>query len=78
MNGMQYTIKIEDTDPMGNSIIAMLKELAKEHSFLHVEPIQAEVEENIVRELESRYEYVMKNPEEGDSWENVKVRLLAK
>ena len=75
---MQYTIKIEDTDPMGNSIIAMLKELAKEHSFLHVTPMQAEVEENIVRELESRYEYVLKNPEEGDSWENVKARLLAK
>ncbi len=75
---MQYTIKIEDTHPMGNSIIAMLKELAKEHSFLNVTPSQAEVEENIVRELESRYEYALKNPEEGDSWENVKARLLAK
>jgi hypothetical protein len=56
----------------------MLKELAKEHSFIDIEPIDSNVQENIVQELQSRYEYVIKHPEEGDSWENVKKRLLSK
>lgn len=75
---MQYTIKIEDSDPMGNSIIKLLKELAKKHSFLNVSVSEDRVEENIVKELNSRYEHLLENPEEGDSWENVKARLLSK
>lgn len=75
---MHYTIKIDDTDPMAHSIINMLKELAKEHSFLDISISDSQVQENIVKELEARYEHVLNNPEEGDSWENVKKRLAAK
>jgi hypothetical protein len=75
---MYYTIKIDDTNPMAHSIINMLKELAKEHSFVDISTTDSEIQENIVQELESRYEQVLKNPEEGDSWENVKKRLLSK
>lgn len=75
---MYYTIKIDDSEPMAQSIINMLKELAKEHSFLDISSSESQLQDNIVEELNARYEYVMKNPEEGDSWENVKRRLLSK
>lgn len=75
---MQYTINIEDSDPMGNHIIGLLKELAKEYACLEVAPMISTIEENIANELDSRHKYVLENPEKGDSWENVKARLLAR
>lgn len=75
---MHYTIKIDDADPKAKSIINMLKELAKDYSFLDISASGSHIQDNIIQELESRYEHVLKNPEEGDSWENVKKRLLSK
>ena len=75
---MEYTIKIEDSSPIAKSIINMLKELAKEHPFLDISFSVSEVQNTIVEELEARYKFVMENPEEGDSWEDVKKRLLSK
>ena len=75
---MHYTIKIDDTDPMALSIVNMLKELAKEHAFLDISTSDSKVQDNIAEELEARYEHVLRNPEEGDSWENVKKRLMSK
>lgn len=75
---MHYTVNIDDTEPMAQSIINMLKELAKEHSFLDISISQSQIQDNIIEELEARYEHVLNNPEEGDSWENVKKRLLSK
>ncbi|WP_147384338.1 hypothetical protein [Maribellus luteus] len=54
----------------------MLKELSREYEFMSVHPEEAHVEENIANELDARYDFVVKNPNEGDSWEEEKKRLL--
>ena len=73
---MDYTIKISDTSPKAKSIINMLKELSEDYSFLTVSEDTHEVEENILRELDARYEYMKKHPEDGESWETVKKDLM--
>ena len=74
---MQYTVHIDDSSPVGQSIVSLLKELAREYEFVTVLPSDSDVEKNIVNELKSRYGLVVENPEAGDSWEAVKKRLLA-
>ena len=56
----------------------MLKQLAKDYSFLNIQKIEENTDENIAKELESRYQYVSENPENGKSWEEVKNKLLGK
>lgn len=75
---MHYTINIDDSDPMAKSIINMLKEFAKTHSFVDISASENEIQKNIAEELDARLDYIQKNPYEGDSWENVKKRLLSK
>ena len=73
---MQYTVHIDDSNPVAKSIISLLKELARENEFVSVLPSDSNVDENIVKELRSRYEFVEENTDAGDSWEVVKKRLL--
>ncbi len=73
---MNFTIKIDDSNPKAKSIINLLRELAKDYSFLSIEE-DVGLSENIVQELESRYQYVIENPEDGKSWEEVKKNLLS-
>lgn len=75
---MQYIVQIEDSDPVAQSIVRLLKELARDYEFVTVLPTDSNVDENIVNELQSRYEFVRENSEAGDSWEEVKKRLLSK
>lgn len=58
----------------------MLKALAVDYPFLQIYEDDAypELTEEQQKELERRYEYVLKNPSEGKSWEEVKRNLLSK
>ena len=80
---MTYTIKINQTGPQAQSIIEMLKALAKDYDFLQIyeepefdtsNPLTTEQK----KELDSRTDYVMKNPTDGKSWEEVEKDLLSK
>ncbi len=73
---MNFTIKNDDSNPKAKSKINLLRELAKDYSFLSIEE-DVGLSENIVQELESRYQYVIENPEDGKSWEEVKKNLLS-
>ena len=75
---MNFIIKINDSTPKAKSIVRMLKELAKDYSFLEVSSENNELSENVLEELEARYNYVLENVEEGKSWEEVKSSLLSK
>ena len=75
---MNYTIKINDNNPKASSIINMLKELANDYQFLNICEEDSELSEVMEKELESRYKYVIKNPDVGKSWEEVKNNLLEK
>jgi len=74
---MHYTVHLDDSNPVAKRIVSLLKELSRDNEFVTILPSDSNVEENIVNELKSRYEYVEQNPDEGDSWEVVKRRLLS-
>jgi len=80
---MTYTVKINQTGPQAQSIIEMLKALAKDYDFLQIyeEPefdtlnsLTTEQE----KELDRRTDYVTENPTHGKSWEEVEKELLSK
>ncbi|WP_346864198.1 hypothetical protein [uncultured Draconibacterium sp.] len=73
---MSFTVKIDGTSPKARSIINMLKELAEDYSFLSILEDKDELPDNIAQELDARYEYLLKHPEEGESWDKVKKDLL--
>jgi len=78
---MTYTIKINQTGPQAQGIIDMLKALAKDYDFLQIyEEPDADSPDSLTseqeKELDSRIDYVMKNPTDGKSWEEVEKDLL--
>ena len=56
----------------------MLKELAVDYPFLSIYEDESGLSDKMEKELESRYKYVMENPESGKNWEEVKNNLLKK
>lgn len=75
---MGFTVKIYDDSPKAKSIINLLKELAEDYSFLTIVEDDKDISENIVKELESRYQYVSKNIEQGKTWDEIKNTLYSK
>jgi hypothetical protein len=73
---MNFTVKIDDSEIKAKSIINMLKELAKDYSFLTITEDNSNLSDNIVQELDARLEYTMNHPEDGESWEKVKKDIL--
>ena len=75
---MNYTIRIRDTGKQAQSIVNMLKELSSDYPFISVFEEDLGLSEEMEKEFDSRYEFVMKNKELGKSWEEVKNNLLGK
>jgi hypothetical protein len=75
---MDYTIRISDTSPKARSIINMLKELSQDYPFLQIYEDLPEESDELMEELEFRYNEAMKNPGKGKSWEEVKANLMSK
>jgi hypothetical protein len=75
---MSYTIKIDNKTRKAKSIVNMLKELAEDYPFLHIYEDLPEESDELMEELEFRYNEAKKNPGEGKSWEEVKANLMSK
>ena len=77
---MSYTLKISDISPKAISIINMLKTLATDYDFMQIykDEDYAMLTAEQKKELDSRYEYVLKNPTVGKPWNAVKQNLLSK
>ncbi len=78
---MIYTIKIDQTSQQAQSVVNMLKALSI-YDFLQIYESN-EIENTSLtseqeKELDSRYEYVLKNPTVGKPWNEVKQNLLSK
>lgn len=73
---MSYTIKISKNDKEAGKIIAQIKEIIGDSPFVSIYEDETELSDDMVKELESRYQYVIKYPEEGKSWVEVKNNLL--
>ncbi|HKL30949.1 MAG TPA: hypothetical protein VJ919_00365 [Tangfeifania sp.] len=72
---MSYTVKIDASNPKARSIVNMLKELSEDYTFIQIHEDEQELSNDMVKELEARYQHAIKNPEEGKSWEEVKANL---
>jgi len=75
---MNYTIKINSTGTKAESLVNMLKELAADYPFLSIYEDGPGLSNEMEKELDLRYKYVLENPEQGKSWEEVKNNLLKK
>jgi len=73
---MNYTIKIAENDKEGEKLITQIKELIGDNPFVSIYEEETGLSDNMVQELERRYEHVIKNPQVGRSWEEVKKDLL--
>ena len=73
---MNYTIKIAENDKEGEKPIAQIKELVGDHPFVSIYEEETGLSDDMVQELERRYEQVIKNPQDGKSWEEIKKNLL--
>lgn len=72
---MNFTVKIIDNSPKARSIINMLKELAKDYSFLSISEDEDVLNENILHEVDARKDYIKEHPDEWRTWNEVKNNL---
>jgi hypothetical protein len=73
---MNYTIKIAENDKEGEKLIKQIRELVGDNPFVSIYEEETGLSDNMVQELERRYEQVIKNPQDGRSWGEVKKDLL--
>jgi hypothetical protein len=73
---MYYTVKIDDKEAKAKSIINLLKELSKDYSFLTISEDLDTIQENILMELDARYNYMLEHPDDWKTWEEVKNNIL--
>jgi hypothetical protein len=72
---MTYTVTINDKSEKARSILRMLKELSKDYSFLKVYEEGPGLSDEFEKELGKRLTFVIKNPEIGKTWDEVKNSL---
>jgi len=68
---MNYTIKIAENEKEGENLIRQIKELLGDSPFVSIYEDETGLSDDMVQELESRYQQVIQNPQEGKSWEEV-------
>jgi len=73
---MNYIVKIAENNKEGEKLIRQIKELVGDNPFVSIYEEETGLSDNLVQELERRYEQAIKNPQEGRNWEEVKKDLL--
>jgi len=73
---MNYTIRITDTDKESKKIITLIKELAGDSPYITIYEDETGLSSEMEKELDKRYKIVLKNPEDGKNWEDIKANLL--
>lgn len=73
---MNYTIKIAQNKKEAGKIIKLIKELVGDSPYVSIYKDETDLSEEMEQELERRYQLVLKSPQEGKSWEEVKSGLL--
>jgi len=74
---MNYTIKIAHNEKEASKIIKLIKELVGDSPYVSIYEDETGLSEEMEKELDMRYQQVLKNPQEGKSWEDVKKSLLS-
>jgi hypothetical protein len=75
---MNYTIKIAHNEKEAGKIIKLIKELVGDSPYVGIYEDETGLTDEMEQELDRRYQQVLKNPQEGKSWEEVKKDLLSR
>ena len=75
---MNYTIKIAHNEKEAGKIIQLIKELVGDSPYVGIYEDETGLSEEMEKELDRRYQLVLKNPQEGKSWKEVKKGLLSR
>ena len=73
---MNYTIKIDHNEKQAGKIIQLIKEMVGDSPYVGIYEDETDLSEELEQELDRRYKEVLKNPQEGKSWEEVKAELF--
>ncbi|HAQ21312.1 MAG TPA: hypothetical protein DCR40_19085 [Prolixibacteraceae bacterium] len=73
---MNYTIKIAENDKETGKLIKLIKELVGDNPFVSIYEEETGLSPEMEQELDRRYLHVLKNQQEGKSWDEVKAGLL--
>ncbi|HET6558323.1 MAG TPA: hypothetical protein VFG54_13475 [Prolixibacteraceae bacterium] len=75
---MSYTIKIAHNDKEARKILKQIKDLVGDSPYVSIYKDETGLSDEMELELDRRYQQVLKNPQEGKSWEEVKASLLSR
>ena len=77
---MTYTIKItDDKTTQAQKLVSFLKSLAKDYSFLQITEEKDEIlTEEMMKDLDARYEHFLKHSTEYKNWNVIKKGYLKK
>ena len=75
---MNYTIKIDHKEKEAGKIIQLIKEMVGDSPYVSIYEDETGLSDKMEQELDRRYQQVLKNPQEGKSWEKVKKGLLSR
>lgn len=73
---MSYTVKITKENREAGKIIEQIKKLFGDSPFVSIYEDETGLSDEMEIELERRYQHVLKDPQKGKSWEEVKNGLL--
>jgi len=73
---MNYIVKIAENNKEAEKLILQIRELIGDNPFVSIYEEETGLSDNLVQELERRYEQAIKNPQDGRNWEEVKKDLL--
>ncbi len=73
---MNYIVKIAENNKEAEKLILQIRELIGDNPFVNIYEEETGLSDNLVQELERRYEQAIKNPQDGRNWEEVKKDLL--
>lgn len=75
---MNFTLKIDHKEKVAEKIIQLIKEMVVHSPYVSIYEDETGLSNEMEQELEIRYQQVIKNPQEGKSWEEVKAEFLGR
>lgn len=75
---MNYTIKIAHNEKKAEKIIQLIKDMVGDSPYVSIYEDETGLSDEMEKELDRRYQQVLKNPQEGKSWEEIKKGLISR
>jgi len=73
---MSYTIKIAKNEKEAERLIKLIEELVGDSPLVSIYEDETGLSDKMEQELDRRYQHVLKNQNEGKTWDEVKAGIL--